>query len=97
MKAFEKARQEWLAQNADGAEKNLKKAGPDISRIRSGMVAARQNCRSRLIRRLREILFPRPWRLTRKFVLPYEQLAALAAQGEKWQETVDTHEPCPGT
>ena len=88
MKAFEKARAEWLAQNPDGAEKNLKKAVQlypafaqawlQLGKIQeaSDPQAARDS-------------FSKALAADPKFVLPYEQLAALAVQGEKWQETLD--------
>jgi Tfp pilus assembly protein PilF len=88
MKAFEKAREEWIAQNPDGAEKNLKKAVQlypafaqawlQLGKIQeaSEPQAARES--------FSKAMFADP-----KFILPYEQLAALAVQGEKWQEAVD--------
>ena len=88
MKAFEKAREEWIAQNPDGAEKNLKKAVQlypafaqawlQLGKIQeaSEPQAARES--------FSKAMFADP-----KFILPFEQLAALAVQGEKWQEAVD--------
>jgi Tfp pilus assembly protein PilF len=88
MKAFEKARQEWLAENADGAEKNLKKAVqiyPAFAQawLQLGKLQAPSDPQTA------RDSFSKALAADPKFVLPYEQLAALAAQGEKWQETVD--------
>ncbi len=88
MKAFEKARAAWLDQNADGAQRNLKKAVElypafaaawvQLGKIQeaSDPAAARDS-------------FSKALAADPKFVLPFEQLAALAAQDGKWQETVD--------
>jgi tetratricopeptide (TPR) repeat protein len=88
MKAFEKARAAWLEQNADGAQRNLKKAielypafaaaWVQLGKIQeaSDPAAARES-------------FSKALAADPKFVLPFEQLAALAAQDGKWQETVD--------
>jgi Tfp pilus assembly protein PilF len=88
MKAFEKARAAWLEQNADGAQRNLKKAVElypafaaawvQLGKIQeaSDPAAARDS-------------FSKALAADPKFVLPFEQLAALAAQDEKWQEAVD--------
>jgi len=88
LKAFEKARAEWLNRNADGAEKNLKKAVQlypafaqawlQLGKLQEGSdpQAARES-------------FSKALAADPKFVLPSEQLAALAVQGEKWQEVLD--------
>jgi hypothetical protein len=88
MKAFVKARTDWLDQNTDGAEKNLKKAVElypafaqawlQLGELQEGSdpEAARES-------------FSKAMAADAKFVLPHEQLAAMAAQEGKWQETLD--------
>ena len=88
VKAFEKAREQWLDQNADGAQKNLRKAIAiypgfaqawfQLAKLQSGSdpEGARDS--------LSKALAADP-----KFVLPYEQLAALEAQAGKWQDCLN--------
>lgn len=88
MKAFDKARADWLAQNPDGAQRNLKKAVQlypgfaeawlQLGKIQEASDPA--NARNSFLKALAA---------DPKFVLPYEQLAALAVKAEKWQEAVD--------
>lgn len=88
MKAFEKARAAWLDQNADAAQRNLNKA----VQLYPGFAEAWLQ-----LGKIQEISDPQSARdsfskalaADPKYVLPYEQLAALAAQAEKWQETLD--------
>ncbi len=88
MKAFEKARAEWLAQNAGGALGSLKKAVA----IYPGFAEAWFE-----LGKLQEASDPQAARdafskalaADPKFVLPYEQLAWMAAKAENWQETAD--------
>ncbi len=88
MKAFEKARAEWLNQNAGGALGNLKKAVA----IYPGFAEAWLQ-----LGKLQEASDPQGARdsfskalaADPKFVLPYEQLAVLSAQAGNWQETED--------
>lgn len=87
-KAFEKARESWLNQDADGAEKNLKKAVQtypgfaqawlQLGKIQAGSEpqAARES-------------FSKALAADPNFVLPYEQLAGLAVQQENWQHALD--------
>jgi Tfp pilus assembly protein PilF len=88
MKAFEKARAEWLNQNADGTEKNLKRAVrlyPAFAQawLQLGKLQERSDPKSA------RDSFSKALAADPKFVLPYEQLAALAVQGENWRETLD--------
>jgi tetratricopeptide (TPR) repeat protein len=88
MKAFERARAEWLAQNADGAEKNLKKAVqlyPAFAQAWLQLGKLQESSDPQTAR----TSFSKALAADPKFVLPYEQLAAMAVQGEKWQETLD--------
>jgi len=88
MKAFEKARAEWLAQNPDGAEKSLKKAvqlypGFAEAWLQLGKIQLASDAQGA------RDSFSKALAADPKFVLPYEQLAGLAVQAEKWQETLD--------
>jgi tetratricopeptide (TPR) repeat protein len=88
MKAFEKAREDWLQQNTDGAVKNLKKAVqiyPAFAQAWFQLGKLQETSDSAAARDS----FSKALAADPKFILPYEQLAALAAQGEKWQEVVD--------
>ena len=88
MKAFEKAREDWLQQNSDGAMKNLKKAVQLYPAFAQAWLQ---------LGKLQETsdpaaakdAFSKALAADPKFILPYEQLAALAAQAEKWQEVLD--------
>ena len=88
MKAFEKARAEWLAQNSGGALGSLKKAVA----IYPGFAEAWYQ-----LGKLEEATDPQAARdsfskalsADPKFILPYEQLARMAAQTEKWEEAED--------
>ena len=88
MKAFEKARAEWLAQNPDGAEKNLKKAVQIYPAFAQAWLQLGKIQESSDPQAARDS-FSKAMAADPKFVLPYEQLAALAVQGEKWLETLD--------
>jgi tetratricopeptide (TPR) repeat protein len=88
MKAFEKAREEWIAQNPDGAEKNLKKAVQLYPAFAQAWLQLGKIQESSEPQAARES-FSKALAADPKFVLPYEQLAALAVQGEKWQEALD--------
>jgi tetratricopeptide (TPR) repeat protein len=88
MKAFEKARADWLAQNPDGAERNLKKAvqlypGFAEAWVQLGKIQTASNPKSA------EESFSKALAADPNFVLPYEQLAALAVQSEEWQKAAD--------
>ena len=88
MKAFEKARADWLTQNRDGAEKNLKKAVQIYPGFAQAWLQLGKIQESSEPQAARDS-FSKALAADPKFVLPYEQLAALAVQGEKWQETLD--------
>jgi hypothetical protein len=87
MKAYEKARGDWLEQNANGAQKNLQKAVDlypqfaeawlQLGKLREGADA--QGARDD---------FAKALAVDPNFVLPYEQLAALAAKEQKWDEAL---------
>ena len=88
MKAFEKARADWLAQNPDGAERNLKKAVqlyPSFAEawVQLGKIQTASDPKSA------QESFSKALAADPKFVLPYEQLAALAVQAGEWQKAVD--------
>ena len=88
MKAFEKARADWLAQNTDGAERNLKKAvqlypGFAEAWVQLGKIQAASDPKSA------HESFSKALAADPNFVLPYEQLAALAVQSSEWQKAVD--------
>jgi tetratricopeptide (TPR) repeat protein len=88
MKAFEKARAEWLNQNSDGAEKNLKKAVQLYAGFAQAWLQLGKLQEPSDAQAARES-FSKALAADPKFVLPYEQLAALGAQEEKWQELLD--------
>jgi tetratricopeptide (TPR) repeat protein len=88
IKAFEKARADWLAQNPDGAERNLKKAvqlypGFAEAWVQLGKIQTASDLKSA------QESFSKALAADPKFVLPYEQLAALAVQAGEWQKAVD--------
>jgi len=88
VKFFEKARDEMLQRNTDGAERDLKKAvqtDPNFAeawlqlgklQVTSDPQAARDS-------------FSKALAADPEFVLPYEQRAVLAAQSGNWQEVLD--------
>jgi tetratricopeptide (TPR) repeat protein len=88
MKAFEKARAEWLDQDADGAQRNLKKAVQLYPGFAEAWLQLGKIQESSDPQGARDS-FSKALAADPKYVLPYEQLAALAAQTEKWQETLD--------
>jgi tetratricopeptide (TPR) repeat protein len=85
MKAFEKARAEWLNQNSGGAMGSLKKAVAIYPGFAEAWVQ---------LGKLQEAADPEAARdafskalvADPKFVLPYEQLALMAAQAQNWDE-----------
>lgn len=88
MKAFEKARAEWLAQDPDGAEKNLKKAVQLYPTFAQAWLQLGKIQEASEPQAARDS-FSKAMAADPKFVLPYEQLAALAVQQEKWQDALD--------
>jgi tetratricopeptide (TPR) repeat protein len=88
MKAYEKARAAWLDQNVNDTQKNLKKAVevyPSFAEawLQLGKIQAGSDPKG-----AREF-FSKAIAADPKFILPYEQLAGLAVQEEKWQEALD--------
>jgi tetratricopeptide (TPR) repeat protein len=88
MKAFEKARGEYVDQNADAAQRNLKKAvqlypGFAEAWLQLGKIQETSEPQSA------RDSFSKALAADPQFVLPYERLAALAARAEKWQEALD--------
>ena len=88
MKAFVKARADWLGQNPDGAEKNLKKAVEFYPAFAQAWLQLGELQEASDPQTARES-FSKAMAADPKFVLPYEQLAAMAAQEGKWQEALD--------
>jgi Tfp pilus assembly protein PilF len=88
MKAFEKARTEMIEHNADAAEKDLKKAVqlyPGFAEAWLQLGKLQESSDPQTARNS----FTKAMTADPKFVLPYEQLAALAAQSGNWQEVLD--------
>ena len=88
MKAFEKARADWLAQDPDRAERNLKKAvqlypGFAEAWVQLGKIQQASDPKSA------QESFSKALAADPNFVLPYEQLAALNVQSKEWQKAVD--------
>jgi hypothetical protein len=87
MKAYQKARSDWLGQNADGVQKNLKKAVEiypefadawlQLGKLRAA--ADPQGARD---------AFSNAIAADPKFILPYEQLAAMDIEEQRWQEAL---------
>jgi tetratricopeptide (TPR) repeat protein len=88
MKAFEKARAEYLDGNAEAAERNLKKAVQLYPGFAEAWLQLGKRQETSDLQSARDS-FSKALAADPQFVLPYEQLAALAAQAEKWQETLD--------
>jgi Tfp pilus assembly protein PilF len=89
IKLFEKARAKMLQHNTDGAERDLKKvvqvdptfADAWLQLGKLQLIADPQAARDS---------FSKALAADPDFVLPYEQLAALAAQSGNWQEVLDS-------
>ena len=88
LKSFEKARNEWLNNKPDRAQRELQKA---LEIYPSFAEAWYQLGKIQVAAHLPEAFhsFTRAAESDPKFVLPYEQMAPLSAQGEKWQELVE--------
>jgi Flp pilus assembly protein TadD len=88
IKVFEKARAEMMQRDTDGAQRDLKRAvesDPNLAEAwlqlgKLQMTSDPQAARAS---------FSKALAADPKFVLPYEQLAALAAQNANWQEVLD--------
>jgi tetratricopeptide (TPR) repeat protein len=88
MKAFEKARSEWLDNKPDRAQRDLQKA--------VGIYPQFAEAWYQLGRVQIKLKSPAAWESFSKavaadpqFALPYEQMAPISAQAEKWAEVVD--------
>lgn len=92
MKAFEKARADWLDNNADGAQRNLKKATQIYPGFAEAWLQLGKIQKASDPQGAHES-FSKALAADPKFVLPYEQLAGLASQAQKWQETLDNTGP----
>jgi tetratricopeptide (TPR) repeat protein len=87
MKAFEKARGDWLENNPAGAQKNLRKA----VELDPGFAEAWLQ-----LGKLREATdpqgakedFAKALAADPKFILPYEQMAVMAVQAQEWREAI---------
>lgn len=88
MKAFEKARSEWLEQKPDTAQRELEKAVALYPAFAEAWLQLGNIQESSDPHAARES-FSKALAADPKYFLPYEQLAALAAQDQKWQETLD--------
>jgi tetratricopeptide (TPR) repeat protein len=87
-KSFDKARNEWLENKPDRAKKDLQKAVeiyPQFAEAwyQMGKIQEAMNSPEA------SNSFSKAVAADPKFVLPYEHLAALAAEAENWQELVD--------
>lgn len=91
MKAFEKARSDFLAQNNDGAEKNLKKAVQLYPAFAQAWLQLGELQQSSDPQAARDS-FSKAMAADPKFILPYEQLADMARGAEDWKEMLsNTH------
>jgi hypothetical protein len=88
MKAFEKAREDWLDQNPGSAEKNLKKAVQLYPAFAQAWLQLGELQETSDLQAAKDS-FAKATAADPQFVLPYEQLAGLAAQAQNWQGTLD--------
>lgn len=88
MKAYEKARADWLTQNPDGAQKNLRKAVEIYPQFAEAWLQLGKMRAAADPQGARDA-FSKATAADPKFILPYEQLAALDVQGQKWQEVLE--------
>lgn len=87
-KLFNKARDEWLVNKPDRAEEELQKAiriYPQYAEAWYQLGTIQERSKPSQAR----TSFSKAVAADSKFALPYEHLALLAAQAEKWQELVD--------
>jgi tetratricopeptide (TPR) repeat protein len=88
MKAFDKARTEWLDQKPDKAQKDLEKAVqvyPQFAEAWYQLGKIQETSKPQdAASSLSKAIAADP-----KFILPYEHLAPIAAQAGKWQDVVD--------
>ena len=88
MKAFEKAREEMIGRDPDGAERDLKKAVayyPDFAEAWLQLGKLQENSDVQEA----HSSFTKAIQADPKFVLPYEQLAVLASKAGNWKEVLD--------
>jgi len=88
IKSFEKARSEMLQHDSDGAERDLKKAvqvDPEFAEAWLQLGKLQQASDPQAARDS----FSKALAADPRFVLPYEQLAALAARSGNWKEVLD--------
>jgi Tfp pilus assembly protein PilF len=88
LKAFEKARGEWLEQHPDTALRDLKKAVqiyPEFAEawVQLGKIEETSDPQAA------KDAFSKALSADPKFILPYERLAAMAVTEGKWQEATD--------
>ena len=88
MKAYQKARGAWLEQNPDGAQKNLKKAVeiyPQFAEawLQLGKIRAATDPEGA------RDAFAKAMAADPKFILPYEQLAGMDIQDQKWTDALN--------
>jgi tetratricopeptide (TPR) repeat protein len=93
MKAFEKARTEWLDQKPDKAQKDLEKAVqvyPQFAEAWYQLGKIQEPSKPQDAANS----YSKSIAADPKFILPYQRLTPIAAQASKWQEVVDytTHE-----
>lgn len=87
MKAYEKARGDWLDQNSGSAQKNLQKAVQIYPEFAEAWLQLGK-MREEGDRQGAKEAFAKALAADPNFVLPYEQLAVMAAQEQNWQETL---------
>ena len=88
IKSFEKARGEMLQHNPGGAEQELKKAVQDDPKFAEAWLQLGKLQETSEPQAARDS-FSKASEADPQFVLPYEQLAALAAQDGNWKEVLD--------
>lgn len=88
IKLFEKARAEMLQHNTDGAERDLKKAVQTDPTFAEAWLQLGKLQEASDPQAARDS-FSKALAADAEFVLPYEQLAALAAQSANWREVLD--------
>jgi Flp pilus assembly protein TadD len=88
IKLFEKARAEMLQRNTDGAERDLKKAVQTEPKFAEAWLQLGKLQEASEPQAARDS-FSKALAADPEFVLPYEQLAALAAQSGNWREVLD--------
>jgi tetratricopeptide (TPR) repeat protein len=88
MKAYEKARGDWLNQDGEGAFKNLQKAVQIYPQFAEAWLQLGKLRLSSDPQGAREA-FAKAAAADPNYILPYEQLAGMAVQDGKWQDAVE--------